>query len=69
MAQDAKKVDDVMAAMQSVSADDPDMIAKLNEIALKVAKAQGKQTPAKLNGTNVNVASDPMDELGCEGCQ
>lgn len=66
MAQDPKAVDDIMASMQAVDANDPDMIAKLNEIALKVAEAQGK-TPAK--STRANVESDPMDELGCEGCQ
>ena len=70
MAQDPKTVDDIMADMQTVDANDPDMMAKLNEIALKVAEAQGKK-PAASNpqagtfATNV----DPMDELGCEGCQ
>lgn len=61
-----KKVDDAMADLQNVSADDPDMIAKLNEIAKRVAEAQGK---TKSNTTNFNVNADPMDELGCEGCQ
>ena len=66
MAKDNKKVDDIMASLQSVQADDPDMMAKLNEIALKVAEAQGK----KVDTTNLNnIDSDPMDELGCEGCQ
>jgi hypothetical protein len=63
-----KKVDNIMAGMQSISADDPDMIEKLNLIALKVAEAQGKDVKSKManpNFTNV----DPMDELGCEGCQ
>jgi hypothetical protein len=63
-----KKVDNIMADMQSISADDPDMIEKLNLIALKVAEAQGKDVKSKManpNFTNV----DPMDELGCEGCQ
>lgn len=67
-AQDKQQIDDAMAAMQSISADDPDMMAKLNEIALKVAEAQGKR-PSGTSNTNANVASDPMDELGCEGCQ
>lgn len=66
MTKDPKKVDDIMAGMQSVDPNDPDIIAKLNEIALKVAAAQGK-APAK--STKTNVESDPMDELGCEGCQ
>lgn len=66
MAQDPKTVDDIMSSMQSVDPNDPDMIAKLNEIALKVAEAQGKK-PA--GSTKLNVESDPMDELGCEGCQ
>lgn len=71
MTKDSTSVDDIMADMQSVDANDPDMIAKLNEIALKVAEAQGK-TPGKSgsgSGGAVKVASDPMDELGCEGCQ
>lgn len=62
-----KSVQDVMAEMQTVKAGDPDMIAKLNEIALKVAAAQGKK-PASASG-NMDIAADPMDELGCEGCQ
>lgn len=69
MAQDPKTVDDIMADAQVVDANDPDMIAKLNEIALKVAEAQGKnlmQSNSMANNFN-NV--DPMDELGCEGCQ
>ncbi|MEX2014333.1 MAG: hypothetical protein WD885_00155 [Candidatus Saccharimonadales bacterium] len=68
MAKDSKKVDDIMADMQAVDANDPDMIAKLNEIALKVAEAQGK-APAASKPGNLNVENDPMDELGCEGCQ
>lgn len=70
MAQDPKKthaVDDLMSDAQSIAADDPDMIAKLNEIALKVAEAQGKKPTASNNNMNVN--TDPMDSLGCEGCQ
>lgn len=66
MGQAPKKVTDIMADMQDIKADDPDMIAKLNEIALRVAEAQGKR-PANTN--NLTVDSDPMDELGCEGCQ
>lgn len=66
MAQDSKNADDVQAAMQAVDPNDPDLIAKLNEIALGIAEKQGK-VPAK--SSNVNVNSDPMDELGCEGCQ
>jgi hypothetical protein len=42
------------------------MLEKLNEIAKKVAEAQGK-TSSK--GTNPKAQVDPMDELGCEGCQ
>ena len=68
MAQDSASVDDIMANMQAVDANDPDIIAKLNEIALKVAEAQGKKvgsSDTQINGIEV----DPMDELGCEGCQ
>lgn len=68
MTKNSKSVDDIMADMQAVDANDPDMMAKLNEIALKVAEAQGK-SPAKSKSGNLNVESDPMDELGCEGCQ
>lgn len=55
-----------MNQAQSVNPDDPDMLEKLNEIARKVAEAQGKATP-KINTPKAQV--DPMDELGCEGCQ
>ncbi len=66
MAKDSKSVDDIMADMQAVDANDPDMIAKLNEIALKVAEAQGKKSAKP---QSFNVENDPMDDLGCEGCQ
>lgn len=68
MAQNAQKIDDLVASASDAtsSTSDADMIAKLNEIALKVAEAQGKTTT---QSTNMNVSSDPMDELGCEGCQ
>jgi len=66
MTQDTQKIDDIMASMQSVKADDPDMIEKLNQIALKVAEAQGRTVTAS---NNLNIDADPMDELGCEGCQ
>jgi hypothetical protein len=68
MAQDTQSVDDIMASMNTVDPNDPDMMAKLNEIALRVAEAQGK-TSTKPSAGNLNVASDPMDDLGCEGCQ
>jgi hypothetical protein len=42
------------------------MLEKLNEIARKVAEAQGKASP---KNTAQNAQVDPMDELGCEGCQ
>lgn len=67
MADSKQKVDDIMASLSGVSADDPDMINKLNEIALKVAEAQGKLKPKSGNVNNVD--TDPMNELGCEGCQ
>lgn len=66
MTQDPKNTDDVQAAMQAVDPNDPDLIAKLNEIALGIAEKQGK---APTKSTNLKVESDPMDELGCEGCQ
>ena len=67
MTTNSKNIPDVMAQMQAVKADDPDMIDKLNQIARGVALAQGKShTKSK---DNINVVSDPMDELGCEGCQ
>lgn len=67
MGQDSKKVQAIMADAQAVKADDPDMIAKLTEIAQRVAEAQGKKSKTE-NNLN-NIATDPMDELGCEGCQ
>jgi hypothetical protein len=66
MTQDSKKVDDIMTNVQSITAGDPDMIAKLNEIARRVAEVQGSKPTAR---DNLNVAADPMDALGCEGCQ
>lgn len=68
MTHNTAQIDDAMHQMQSISADDPDMMAKLQEIAQKVAEAQGKK-PLARNDTNTNVAVDPMDALGCEGCQ
>lgn len=68
MAQDSKNTDDTQAAMQAIDPNDPDIIAKLNEIALGIAEKQGK-LPAKPSSNNLKVNSDPMDELGCEGCQ
>lgn len=69
MRQDPKKVDDIMADMKDVKADDPDMIVKLNEIALKVAEVQGKVVAKTQSQVDDLVNADPMDELGCEGCQ
>ena len=70
MGQKSKKIDDIMADAQNVTADDPDMMEKLNLIALKVAEAQGKVlASAKSKNNNFNIDTDPMDELGCEGCQ
>lgn len=64
----SQKVNDIMADLQNVDTNDQDaMIAQLNEIALRVAEAQGKKVSTSSN--NVNVAADPMDALGCEGCQ
>lgn len=60
--------DDLGQAMQAIDPNDPDIIAKLNEIALGIAEKQGK-VPAKTGPNNLNVETDPMDELGCEGCQ
>jgi hypothetical protein len=68
MGQNSKKIQDAMAQMQSVKADDPDLIDKLNEIALLVAKAQGRVMNSAKSSLN-NIEADPMDELGCEGCQ
>jgi hypothetical protein len=69
MAKDAKKVQDIMDTMDSVKADDPDMMEKLTEIAKKVAEAQGKTlASAKTQANNFNNV-DPMEDLGCEGCQ
>jgi DNA-binding protein YbaB len=68
MAKSNTKVDDIMVDAQSVSADDPDMLEKLNLIAQKIAEAQGKKTSSSSQNNNFNNV-DPMDELGCEGCQ
>lgn len=67
-----QKIEELMQQAQTVQADDPDMLDKLNQIAQEIAKAQGKQAPKK--GMQSNAAQDaalvdPMDELGCEGCQ
>jgi hypothetical protein len=68
MGQPKNKVKDLMTAMQIVQADDPDMIEKLNLIARKIAEAQGK-IPATAASGNNSIEVDPMEELGCEGCQ
>lgn len=63
----SQKVNDIMADLQDVDTTDQDaMIAQLNEIALRVAEAQGKKVSTN---NNINVDADPMDALGCEGCQ
>jgi hypothetical protein len=67
MSDDKKQsVEEIMSQVQSVNPDDPDMLEKLNEIARKVAEAQGKTTNTT---ANPKAEVDPMDELGCEGCQ
>jgi hypothetical protein len=67
MADNTKQnVDEIMNQVQSVDADDPDMLEKLNEIARQVAQAQGK---INTGGLKPQAQVDPMDELGCEGCQ
>ena len=67
MSDDKKQsVEEIMSQVQSVNPDDPDMLEKLNEIARKVAEAQGKTTTTT---ANPKAEVDPMDELGCEGCQ
>jgi recombinational DNA repair protein RecT len=69
MAQDLKKVKNIMSDVEDVKADDPDMIEKLNEIARRVAEAQGKVLSSVKPRSNNLDNVDPMDELGCEGCQ
>ncbi len=70
MGQGSQKIKNIMASVQSVKADDPDLIEKLNLIAQKVAEAQGKKVSVKTPSQANNFTSvDPMDELGCEGCQ
>lgn len=69
MADDTKQnIEDIMSQVQSVDSDDPDILEKLNEIAKQVAEAQGK-TPGSAAGASPQAQVDPMDELGCEGCQ
>lgn len=68
MSNNSQDLKNVASQANTISADDPDMIDKLNEIALKIAEAQGKNITPKKNH-NINIANDPMDELGCEGCQ
>ncbi len=55
----------ILSQSQTIDPNDPDAMAKLNELALKVAEAQGKTVQTNTNNAQV----DPMDELGCEGCQ
>lgn len=67
MSDDKKQsVEEIMSQAQSVDPNDPAMLEKLNEIARKVAEAQGKIS-SKTADPKAQV--DPMDELGCEGCQ
>ena len=65
MASSNPTIDKLMKEAQSVKPDDPDMMEKLNQIAQQIAQAQGKAKPTTANSALV----DPMDELGCEGCQ
>jgi hypothetical protein len=69
MIQTSKKVTAILADMQNVQADDPDMIAKLNEIAQKVAEAQSRILWSSQSQVSNFKNIDPMEELGCEGCQ
>ena len=69
MGKDPKKVQDIMSDLQSVKADDPEMIEKLNLIAQKVAEAQGKVSSSSKSPANNFNKIDPMEDLGCEGCQ
>jgi hypothetical protein len=69
MRQSSKKVTDILEELHKVKSDDPDMIAKLNVIARKVAEVQGKMTAAPRKHTDNFSTADPMEELGCEGCQ
>ena len=59
-------VDELMQQAQSLKADDPKLMEKMQEIAEKVAAAKRAAQPANI-ATNRMV--DPADELGCEGCQ
>jgi hypothetical protein len=69
MSDDTKQdIEAIMNQVQSVNSDDPDMLEKLNEIARKVAEAQGKTNSTSTSATP-KAQVDPMDELGCEGCQ
>lgn len=62
-----QSVEEIMSQVQSIDPNDPDKMEKLNAIALQVAQAQGKATGSTNSQSDVTV--DPMDELGCEGCQ
>lgn len=62
---DNQDIQSVLDQAGTIDPNDPDMMAKLNEMALKIAEAQGKINPSN----SVNAQIDPMDELGCEGCQ
>jgi hypothetical protein len=66
MSQTNPTIQKLMDEAQAIKPDDPEMMNKLQEIAQKIAEAQGKvNKPVTATGGPV----DPMDELGCEGCQ
>lgn len=58
----------ILDEAQSVKADDPDMLEKLNQIAQRVAEEQKKNKPSSAGLNNTQII-DPAEELGCEGCQ
>lgn len=64
------KIQSLMNEVESIDANDPNMLDKLNMIAQKVA-AEQRMIKAKLTGQTIDDRNliDPSDEFACEGCQ
>ena len=64
------KIQKLMNDVESIDANDPNMLDKLNTIAQMVA-AEQRKIRAELSGNQIDDSNliDPSDEFACEGCQ
>lgn len=59
----------LMNEAESLAANDPDIMEKLNMIAQKVAEEQQKVKAALTGAVDDRALVDPSDAFACEGCQ